>query len=455
MTGKKLHQLLQEITPSQRRELITLCNTQTDKRHLVLGKILQSPNDDLVTMNDRLRTEIEQIWPQSGSSEKAVKQRRMQHFFCTLLEQQLLLSLLQNNSSIRNVLLAQVLQKSGNGYLLNHYYDQAYKKSVEEEDSLFQLIGIKGKIRMKYMAQGEKELEEALALNNEFLHVLHNVNEQKIAEYYEHASNVYLEHQSIVEESRDRYITEIRQQLTLLTHPLNRASLYVSLAKFHYNQPELPEYFNEARKILDAVTIHSNDFLVIERKSRFLELRFRFFHGESLETLVQLADDILSHSNGFSVMNNNTLFYKILFELLQGHTEKAENLLDQNQVYFKGDGKVPEHFLRALLHIYQQEYRKAHNLLQPIMHGSNYFFAIFSRLLVIKLQLLRGQGAWSKSTVDSTRRYLRLNSGNPLGQEANLYVLNQLARIRSGRKVSETEKTPVLTALHRFILSGQ
>ncbi len=452
MTGKKLHQLMLELSGQQRKDLLLICESNADKRLPILRELLLQPMIDLSEMNLLISHAIDTLWGNSNSTEKQTKLRRIQHYFCGLIEQQLLQTLLQVNTSIRNVLLAKSLEKSGNMYLLNQYYDQAFKKSIAEEDTLFQLIGIKGKIRMKYMSHSEKELEEALALNTTFIGILNYANEQKIAEYYEHASNIYLEQNSIIQKSKQQYVEEIETQLAQLKSPLNKASLYVSMAKFHYNDPRLAGYFDQANTILNNFSEQTNEFLVIERKTRFLELRLKFFHGEDLNQLQRLTNEILQPGSVFSIMNNNTLFYKILFDLLLNELEQANQLLNQNHVYFKGEGKLLEHFLRALYYMKTGDLKKALQLLQPIMYGTNYFFAIFSRLMVLKIQLSRGQGAWSKSLVDATRRYLRLNSGNPLGQEANNYTLNQLNKKRLNKKNDSGEKAPVLTALHAFIL---
>lgn len=452
MTGKKLYQLLVEMNPSQVKTLQLRCENSTDKRLAILKVVIDHRNDGLETLNDIMQREVEKRWKSSSESEKKIKLRRLQNFFSDQIEQLSLLTYLEQNSSIRNVLLAQSFEKSGNLVLLNNYYDKAFSKSLEEEDLLYQLMGIKGKIRMRYASQSEEELEQALELNESYVQILKRLNEQKIAEYYDNLSNIYLERNAVVLEKRDRYIEKINEQLKSDMQPLYKASLMVSLAKLNYDNDSLFSHFEAAKELLQGIEDRGGDFFVLERKIRFLELRLNFFLGKDVKSLIAMADEILAKSNRFSIINNNTLFYKILFEILNNNFSVAQQLIDESHAYFKGDGDILEKQLQAILYSKIGEDKKALQMLQPMMYMTNYFVSIFSRLIVLKIQIKRGQGAWNKSLIDSTKRFLQLNSGNPLGKDANEYVLHQYSQHLSKRKSRKSVEKPTLTILHEYLL---
>ena len=73
-------------------------------------------------------------------------------------------------------------------------------------------------------------------------------------------------------------------------------------------------------------------------------------------------------------------------------------------------------------------------LLNELMYVSNYFFAVFSRLLFIHLQIKRNNQVLIKSIVDSTYRLLTQQGDSPLGQEAHLYTLLMLKEKYAQRK---------------------
>jgi hypothetical protein len=349
--------------------------------------------------------------------------------------------------------LAKAVEKTGNINLLNRYFDKAYSISVAEEDNFYQLMGLNGKIRMRYASQSEKDLEEALHLNEEFITVLKYTNDQKLAEYYNNISNIYLEKNAVVNSRKEEINAEISEILKRELSIIHQVSFNFSLAKLNYKYAVRDTYFEKAKHLLSLVELKNNEYYLLERRIRFLELRLSFFTGKDLTTLIHLADEILNSESGFSIINNNTLFYKILFLVVKGDLEMASKLLEDKHVYFKGtSGVLMENFLLAVIYENSGDFKKAIQLLNPIMYSSQYFFAVFARLLLIKIHLKRENRALCKSLIDSTSKFLMQNSGNPLGMKSNQIVLDILKKRISNRKEIGVEYQN-LTVFHTYLIS--
>lgn len=453
MIGNKLHNLINELSVSQTKILIHRCSISSDKRMPILKTFILEEEKTIESLNRFLEDEVEKTWPNSNSKEKELKGRRLSNYYAEQIEKLILETFLDKNSSIKNLLLAEAIEKNGNLNIINHYYDKAHFKAIEEEDFYFQLLSLKGKIRMHYASQNEKELEKALLLNEELLKVLRHANNDKITEYYYNVSNIYLEKNSLVKELKEKYESEIHNLLKTIEYPLNKVSLYVSLAKLNFDNENLEKYFEKAKDIMKSIENKNKDFYDLERKIRFLELRLNFFSGKELNYLLSITEEIMKDSKVFSIINNNTLFYKILFLILNDQIEEASEILNESHNYFKGNGKILEEFLQALIYEKTGEYKKAMQLLQPLMYTTNYFFAIFSRLLVVKIHLSRSNNVLTKSIIDSTARLVKLNSGNPLGKEANEYVLKYFKKHPKRDVKIDVGQIPNFTALHRYILT--
>jgi hypothetical protein len=452
MIGSKLFQLINELTVSERKALLHKCSISSDKRMQIFKTYIQQPVSTIEAFNDWLMETVMVYWPEAEQKEKELKTRRLSNYFADQVERLMLDSYLEKNNSIKSILLAQALEKGGNLSLLNHYYDKAYAKSLEEEDFHYQMLGLKGKIRMSYASQNEKELANALKLNEELLRVLRHANNDKITEYYYNLSNIYLEKNSLIADRKEQLQAEILSYIEKLDYPLNKVSLYVSLAKLNFDSPTLSTYFEKAKTILYKIENKNADFYDLDRKIRFLELRLLFFSGVEIQDLMKLANEIEEHFEAYSIINNNTLFYKILFTILHDELEFAEGLLTQNHIFFKGESKLLEDFLVALLADKRGDSKKALKLLHPIMYSNNYFFETFSRLLVIKIQIKRKKEIMIKSLVTSTQRLIQQNKGNALGTLANSFTLNELKNKYSKKKTKESEETVILSVLHRYIL---
>jgi hypothetical protein len=455
MIGNKLHTLLNELSIHQQKVLLARCKQSSHKVMQLFHVFLLQRDFSLISLNAFLKAEVERNWPLSNQAEKELKIRRFASSFSDEIEAVILETYLEQKKSVRNILLAQALETKGNTQLLNQYYEKGYKHALEDEDDLYQMIGLKGKFRMNYASPNEKDLYKALDANDAFLRVLKFSYDDRLIEYYHNKTNIYLEKNSLIDHEKEQLIHEIEAYLEHQQIPLNKASLYFSLAKLHFNSPKLYAFLDEGKKYLEEEKVHSKEYEAFYRKALFLELRLNFFSGKPIHELTALTDRILQENRNFTIMNNNTLFYKILFTILNNDLETADRLLNENHIYFRGQGNVLEDFLRAVLFEKRKEYRKALNLLNELMYAANYFFAVFARLLFISIQIKRNNYQLIKSIVDSTNRMLINNPDSPLGQDAHMYTLQQLKNKSAKRKQKTSISDPHLTVFHTYLLEEE
>ena len=245
---------------------------------------------------------------------------------------------------------------------------------------------------------------------------------------------------------------KIEKYLLKFDDPLLKTSLHTSLAKLNFDSDKLMFHFLEAENLLESIQEKDKIYYDLQRKLYFLELRLNFFSGKGVEELVEITDKIFKEGNKFSIINNNTIFYRILFKILDNKLEEANLFLEKNHIYFKGEGKMLEQFLKAVILEKTNEHKKAIQLLQPIIYSSNYFMSVFSRLLVIKIYTEQNNISLLKSLIDSTQRFLLINFDNPLGMDSHLYVLNTLKTKQIKTKNKKGIEIPKLTVFHKYLL---
>ena len=452
MIGNKLHNLIKDLSNSQLKTLISECRNSNDKRLLLFDKYLSNHENSLKNLNNFFDKEVAKMWPNSSAKENELKTRRLTSFYSIIIEKIILSEYLEDNSSDRNILLANTIVKNGNIDLVNYYYDKAYLKAIKEEDKNNQIASLKGKIQMIYASQNEKKIENALTFNKEIIELTENNFKDSISEYYSNISNIYLEKNSLVKAEKDKTINEIEDYLKKFDDPLLKTSLHTSLAKLNFDSEKLLFHFIEAEKQLESVQVKDKIYFDLQRKLYFLELRLNFFSGKGVEELIEITDKIFKEGNKFSIINNNTIFYRILFKILDDKLDEANAFLEKNHVYFKGEGKMLEQFLKAIIFEKTNEPKKAIQLLQPIIYSSNYFMSVFSRLVVIKIYTEQNNFSLLKSLIDSTQRFLLLNFDNPLGMDSHLYVLNILKTKQIKTKSKKGIEVPKLTIFHKYLL---
>lgn len=450
MVGIKLLHLYRELGTTHKNELKVRCSNNADKRFKILESLIERKVEEPEELIGQLKNLIEKQWPDSKDND--IKFRRLSLFICEQFELVIIDELLKGNSVIKNTLVAKAIEKRGNLSLIKHYYDKLYKEAVNKEDIGLKIRSLTGKIRMSYASQNENDLEEALQQNEELLQVLNQDYKSKIVDYYYHCSNIYLEQNSLLIEKRDRLHEEVLGYLQQMDNPVHRASLFLSLAKFNYNNSQLSTFLDKANEEMDKVVVLNHEFYDLERKIRFLELRLHFFSGKDLSYLIQLSDNVIDRFDGYSIINNNVLFYRILFMILNGEFQRANLVLQESTIYFQGDSKIHKQFLQALLYERENETKKAMQLLNQIMYTENYLVAIFSRLLFIRILMKRERSSLLKTTMDSTQRLINKNKSNPLGKEGHQFVLNEF-KSRISRSSKNRESSVVsLNVLHQYLL---
>ena len=451
MVGKKLNLLLKEITTSQAKILLYKCTLSNDKRFQILKSLISIRQIDEDEINDFIQKQINLNWKFVSEKENQLKWRRLNHFITEQIELVIIESYLEKNTIAKNSILANSLEKNGNIQLVKNYYQSVYKSAQIEKNSTLQITSIEGLIKLSSYTQSNEDLEKTLLLSEQFIQVLAKIQSAKTADYYATISTIYLEKTGIVQLKKDQLILAILQLLTTENDELNRASLFASLAKLHVNEGSFYHYFNKAKEILNSIETNTSTTITIKQHFLFLELRIEFFSGATIQKLKEIINAFSLHNDGNSNFNLNSIFYRILFLILENQTEIADIEIKENESIYKGENLIYIQFLKALNYYLKNEKKKSIRLLNELVYSNNYFFSAFSRLLLIKIQSEIGDRHLCKSYITSTQNYLKQNKDNILGKDSNQYVLNQLKKIYSTKKVKE-EKNEKLSILHQFIL---
>jgi hypothetical protein len=452
LRGKRLVELLNELSPSELNDLELKCFNASDKRMLFIPKILQIPRALLEDWNDHLDAEIIKYFGEDNQAQVNLKGRRMINFTIDQVEQIVIQSYFKKKSSMRSFILSKALESSGQVSLIKHYAEEGEMKASNEENTLLKLLCKQALIQVLYHSPSEEDWRIALEQNEEYDCLIDEINLESKVTYYEAISTLYLEKNTLLTKTKMELESEIKQLLMEIHTSYDSARLLFALAKLNYNTSELDGYFGQAKSALQRIDFKSETVIELERRIRFMELRLGFFSGKQIPQLMYLFDDFLTFQKLFSLTNNHVMFYYILFLVLDGQSELGFETLKKNKLYFKGKEELLESFLFGLIACVQDDYKKAIRLLNPIMYSESYFFAVFARFLIVKIHLNREAFHLAKSILESTLGLLKKNKGNPLGAEANSFTLDCLKK-RLLKKPCSMDDSFELTVLHRYILS--
>ncbi|MBK6339591.1 MAG: hypothetical protein IPF63_08345 [Bacteroidetes bacterium] len=143
-----------------------VCSKSEDKRLKVFFKVLRANFKTLEEFNILLQQQTELLFLRKNEEELEHTVRRNLDFYLSEIEQIIIQSYLENDSKQRNIILGEALEQGGNPFLLEYYYDKAYKDAINR-DYLINFRALRGKIRLKFNSQSERDFLKSLTLNSQ------------------------------------------------------------------------------------------------------------------------------------------------------------------------------------------------------------------------------------------------------------------------------------------------
>ena len=423
MIGKRLYNLLQELDASQSKRLLHLCSVMSDKRYGVLKKLINSKDKSQEVLNSIIRKEALLLW--GNSKEIDLKERRLVDFFSGEIENTVIESFLEKKSGFRHLLLSEAFQKSGNPELLDYYHEKVYKIGNDENEWMFRLLSLKGKLRLKYASVSEKRHSEALLLNEELYEVITKTYEEKTIEYYNNLSNLYIENSGILGSRKNKLIIEIEKKMAITPSETEKLSMLVSLIRLIDDRNKAAKLIEEGKQIIiKHPSKDKGQFIIEKRKFLFMQLITGFYNGKHWDELVEICNEVLTINKMYNFVDNSTMFYKMLLLVISGYEEKVLKEIKKEKFYFKGEGLVFKNFIFAVIAEKEKNFTKALKLLQPLLYVENYYLALWSRILEIRIHFFKGNEILCESLIVSTRKLILKNKNKLFGKEGANYLLN-------------------------------
>lgn len=455
MKGKKLFELLSELNASQSKKFIYYCSQSNDKRIAILLKLIRNFTPKYEDFEQKCNQYIGELSIGLSPIELDDKKRRYLNYFSTEIEQFLANECLENNENERNIILAEYFEKIGNPYLVDHYFEKSLKQSQKYEDFPIEIRAFRGLIRRNTAYQSDKIIKETLRLNELSLNSLENFYHQKLSDYYNNISNYYIGYNIILKLNSASIISEIEQKIIECKNPFYQVSYYISLARFYFDQQEnFLDCINKAEGLNNKTDVSSKEQQINKRKILFLKLVLGFYLGLDQSSLTETAEEILNINQSLNFIDNNTFFYKILFIILNGDIELAKDNLQENKKYFKGDQVYLKHFLQAVIFYKNRQWSRALKSLESSLSQSNFFVALFSRLLQIKIHLNEKDFILCDSLVTNTERFLKQSHSQMLVFHATMHVIKHYKNeINLKKSKSNKKEIPYLPPLYYLFIN--
>lgn len=454
MKGKRVIELLNEITSEEHRTLILFCRESKDKRLQILYKVLKNKIKYLDDFSNLLAIETKHQFKDKNNLEIDHICRRNLDYYATVIENIIIQSHVTADQKLRNIIIAESLEKTSNPFLLEYYYEKAYQQAHLLSDSYIEIKAIRGKIRLKFNAQTEKSFREAVVLNNQLKNDIDFFYHEKNVDYYNNLSNMYIDSHLLINIDKEKLSTELENLKDQCNFIALKIGYIISLARLSFKDDNYFKHINAAYELLnESNSIELINKNILERKILFLELIIGFYFNKNQHSLFVTINRILTINLENKFIDNNTMFHYLLLLVLNEKTEDAIFILNKEKHYFKGTNKALKEFIFSLVYYKENQLKKCLKIINNLSYSENYFIALFSKLFCIKIHIELKNIELSNSLIYNTERFIKRNSDKFTVYDSSLFIISRFKEKTKHKTLPKsTFNTPSLSPFHLFLL---
>jgi hypothetical protein len=275
-------------------------------------------------------------------------------------------------------------------------------------------------------------------------------------DYYNNISNIFIESNLLIGANERKLIDEIeikKKQCSVLQYQIG---YLISQARLCFKNDEFFIYINSAFELLNKGEIDVTAKNILKRKILFLELIIGFYFNKNQKDLMNIIDEILKINKENKFIDNNTMFHKLLLLVLYDKTNEALELIGKEKNYFKGKSSELKEFIMAMVYYNNSQEIKCLRIINDLSYCSNYFIALFSKLLNIKIHVEMNNVELSESLIYNTERFIKRNSDKYTVFDASLFTINAL-KLKIKQKANKKIINPFvsLSPFHKFLLQNK
>ncbi len=464
MKGKSLFYLIQDLDKSEKHRILNNCKRSGDKRHVALYKLIKKNLRHKKQYEDLLEEIARELYEKSVATDKDENEkdktiRRFIDFAVKEIEHVKLTDLLKTDLKTRNYLLAKMYHKSSTKELFKGYLKKTIPLAEKDKDLWIESDCIDSEIIIKSQSQKKKDLiqlREILLKKNRLTQELYH---KKLSEVYNLLSGLYLDDTTILEELKGLMLEdhEINALIQIADQKPEAVKYKVAQARFNFDDKERFElHMKEAEELLENCTGTQESIEKLERRMCFLKALARFHHGETPEQLSPLTDRTLELNEKHQFTDAIAVFYHMLFQIMINGTDDAVmQEIKKHEHHFQEENNYLLEFINAYIHFLKGEYKDALWLLNDLSYAQNFYIAIWSRLLEIRIHYEKKNVGLCENLVERAIRQMDLNKGKVFNYDSNAVIITNFCRllgVRSPKTLEEISQATVkISPFHQQI----
>ena len=412
MKGKRLHQLINNLSRSEKLQLHYRCMQSSDYRFSVLKEFLDR---ETVSLDDFIGT-FEELMPyfkKYPDSEKA--SRRFADFACKEIENLLIRNYLEENNPERDFILANIFNLRTTQPLFDYYHDKA-AESAKSSDLLWMSMELISQ-QIKWHTKGQMkadmiQLRNLLKQKYEYADLNYF---QQLVQHYSTFSALYID-----DSHKDDFFNgllpeeaQIQELIQKSPTPDIAVQFMLALARFNFrNKIKLFEYIVQAGKLINEIPVSNIMKLRVLRSLNYLRILAGIHYGDDIKSLIIFSNEVVAINQQYNYKDSVSFFLNLMLLLLDNkRTEAFSKRKKFDSFYFDERNSVYPEFIDALDAFLKNDTDKALILLNELSYSHIDYVALWSKLMVLKIQSDLGSHRLVKNLIGRANSYLEQHKG--------------------------------------------
>ena len=462
MIGRKLHQLIIDLSTSERKLFIYKAKKSGDKRYKGFATLLGYKNQSIADFQKvLLKSQHDLVSEIRSEAEKKLTLRRFIDFCIKEIENVKIENYVQSNAMMKNYILSNAYNKIKTKDIHEDYLHKLGVAVKDGDDYWLRSYYINKSSVLKLMSQTDKGFNEWRSIISEQINLLQDFHQKELTNIYQKISSSYVDDKDSIQLFDVKYLTEdyILRQIELISNAKLKATLYLVIARFKIEDEQLyPIYSSKALAVIKGFS--DEEANLVRRRVYFasflhtfhfnypnVEIKKLLLKSIDLDALEQLEDPKL-------------FFYLFLIQILRNDKSGNLNYFSLNSKRYFVDESVNYfgNFLKALEYFKEGDYKASKRFLSDLSFVNNPYVGSWSRCMEIAISNNKGDKDLAETLIQKeikrlqnlTHRFFTINSSIKF-----IVEISGRLNIKTPRKLQEVGKaTKKLSPFHQFLMDS-
>jgi hypothetical protein len=382
MKGKKLIELFDTLSKSNKHVILNKCKASNDKRQKKLYSLLIDYQGGKKKFQEALNS-IGSNLTENNDVKKDKAIRRFIDFAVNLTEDVIIQEHINRDKSLRNNMLSTIFKNQNHLNLQESYLRKLHNKKIDSMDRFIQEQYYDDSIVLLSRSQKKKDFKKWWDLIDKKYELSNDVYTNAVTETYELASTLYLVDNEFGKEIIDKMMDTKHLELLLDVVQGSKRAIEIKIAEVRFNfgnREKALTLMNEIHKEVKLLQLNEKEFDELLRKVNYVAFMLAFKYNTSMAETKSFNQKLLDLSLKYSRTDSVNKFYRVFLLMVE------DNTIDINYEIEKIKPDMVIHndeflldFLRSLHGFFNEDYKTALLYINDLSYAPNESIRLWSK----------------------------------------------------------------------------